>query len=78
MLQTVKMSQNSSEDILDKINQIVHKHQLISDSYDVTKKVVDFEHPNDLFKLLPLDIEKTGLDDQELEGIRYANNDFKA
>jgi len=55
--------------ILQKVNEIVQKNKLLSDKYDVNKKVVDFEHPKDLQNLLPLDIGKAGVSDEELEKI---------
>lgn len=55
--------------ILQKVNDIVQKNKLLSDHYDVNKKVVDFEHPKDLQSLLPLDIGKAGVSDEELEKI---------
>ena len=57
--------------ILQKVNDIVQKNKLLSDHYDVNKKVVDFEHPKDLQSLLPLDIGKAGVSDEELEKIRF-------
>lgn len=66
------MSGDSSErtsHILDCVNNIVQRHKLIPDKYDVNNKVVQFEHPKDLFKMLPLDIGKEGVDDQKLEEI---------
>ena len=49
---------------------ISQKHKLISDKFDDQQKVVEFEHPDDLFKLLPLDISKAGCSDAELKSIR--------
>ena len=57
--------------ILQKINELVQKHKLLSDHYDISKKVVDFEHPEDLRKLLPLTIDRKGVSNDELERIRY-------
>jgi len=57
--------------ILEKVNDIVQKHKLLSDHYDTEKKVVDFEHPKDLQKLLPLDIEREGISDDALVKIRF-------
>ena len=68
--QTRAMSSVSSSQILDRINNIVQRHSLVSDKYDTSKKVVDFEHPKDLFNLLPLGIRRDGLGDQEMEQIR--------
>ena len=72
-LSSMSMSSSNSDrvsDILDKINNLVQREELISDKYDVSKKVVDFEHPKDLFQVLPLDIGQKGVSDQELEKIR--------
>ena len=63
------MSQDRTSDILDTINNIVQRHKLLPDKYPSENKVVDFEHPKDLFNVLPLSIEKQGLDDKELEKI---------
>ena len=65
------MASVSSSQILDRINNIVQRHALVSDKYDTTNKVVEFEHPKNLFKLLPLEIGRDGLGDQELEQIRW-------
>ena len=62
--------------ILAKINDIVQKNKLLSEHYDISNKVVDFEHPKDLQTLLPLDIGKEGVSDAELEKIRL-NVDVK-
>ena len=70
--QTRTMSSVSSSQILDRINNIVQRHALVSDKYDTGNKVVEFEHPKDLFNLLPLEIGKEGLGDQEMEQIRLA------
>ena len=70
--QTRTMSGVSSSQILDRINNIVQRHALVSDKYDTGNKVVEFEHPKDLFNLLPLEIGKEGLGDQEMEQIRLA------
>ena len=56
--------------ILQKVTDIVQKNKLLSDHYDTDKKVVDFEHPNELQKLLPLDIGRDGISDDELAKIR--------
>ena len=64
------MSSVTSSQILERINNIVQRHSLVSDKYDTSNKVVDFEHPKDLFNLLPLDIGRDGLGDQEMEQIR--------
>jgi len=55
--------------ILAKVNDIVQKNKLLSEHYDISNKVVDFEHPKDLQTLLPLDIGKEGVSDAELEKI---------
>jgi len=55
--------------ILQKVSEIVQKNKILSEHYDVSNKVVDFEHPKDLQKLLPLDIAKEGVSDEELEKI---------
>ena len=55
--------------ILDIVNNLVQKHKLIPDKYDANTKVVEFEHPRDLFGILPLDIGKGGVDDKQLEEI---------
>jgi len=55
--------------ILQKVTEIVQKNKLLSDHYDTDKKVVDFEHPHDLQKLLPLDIGRDGISDKELAKI---------
>ena len=68
--QTRAMSNVSSSQILDRINNIVQRHSLVSDKYISSNKVVDFEHPKDLFNLLPLEIGREGLGDQEMEQIR--------
>ena len=65
------MASVSSSQILDRINNIVQRHALVSDKYDTNNKVVEFEHPKNLFKLLPLEIGRDGLGDQELEQIRW-------
>ena len=65
------MASASSSQILDRINNIVQRHALVSDKYDTNNKVVEFEHPKNLFKLLPLEIGRDGLGDQELEQIRW-------
>ena len=65
------MASASSSQILDRINNIVQRHTLVSDKYDTNNKVVEFEHPKNLFKLLPLEIGRDGLGDQELEQIRW-------
>ena len=65
------MASVSSSQILDRINNIVQRHTLVSDKYDTNNKVVEFEHPKNLFKLLPLEIGRDGLGDQELEQIRW-------
>ena len=70
--QTRTMSGVSSSQILERINNIVQRHALVSDKYDTGNKVVEFEHPKDLFNLLPLEIGKEGLGDQEMEQIRLA------
>ena len=70
--QTRTMSGVTSSQILDRINNIVQRHALVSDKYDTSNKVVEFEHPKDLFNLLPLEIGKEGLGDQEMEQIRLA------
>ena len=70
--QTRTMSSVTSSQILDRINNIVQRHALVSDKYDTGNKVVEFEHPKDLFNLLPLEIGKEGLGDQEMEQIRLA------
>ena len=59
-----------SSGILKKVNDLVQRHKLISDKFDADQKVVDFEHPNDLFSLLPLEISSGGCSDEELERIR--------
>ena len=64
------MSSASSSEILERINNIVQRHALVSDKYDTSNKVVDFEHPKDLFNVLPLEIGRDGLGDQEMEQIR--------
>ena len=61
--------QDRTSNILDTINNIVQRHKLVPDKYPLDNKVVDFEHPKDLFKELPLNIEKHGLGDKELEKI---------
>ena len=58
-----------SSEILRKVSDLVQKHKLISDKFDHSQKVVDFEHPNELFSLLPLEISAGGCSDQELESI---------
>ena len=65
------MSQDESRTsrILDTINNIVQRHKLIPDKYDVSNKVVEFEHPSDLFNILPLNIGAEGTDDKTLEEI---------
>jgi len=71
-LSSMSMSSSNNDnvsDILVKINNLVQREALISDKYDVSKKVVDFEHPKDLFQVLPLDIGQKGVSDQELEKI---------
>ena len=70
--QTRTMSGVTSSQILERINNIVQRHALVSDKYDTGNKVVEFEHPKDLFNLLPLEIGKEGLGDQEMEQIRLA------
>ena len=70
--QTRTMSSVTSSQILERINNIVQRHALVSDKYDTGNKVVEFEHPKDLFTLLPLEIGKEGLGDQEMEQIRLA------
>ena len=59
-----------SSGILKVVTDLVQKHNLISDKFDVDQKVVDFEHPKDLFSLLPLEITPGGCSDEELERIR--------
>ena len=68
--QTRAMSSASSSEILERINNIVQRHALVSDKYDTSNKVVDFEHPKDLFNVLPLEIGRDGLGDQEMDQIR--------
>ena len=63
------MSGERTSHILDCVNNIVQKHKLIPDKYDDNNKVVQFEHPKDLFNILPLDIGKEGVDDKQLEEI---------
>jgi len=58
-----------SSEILRKVTDLVQKHKLISDKFDDSQKVVDFEHPSELFSLLPLEISPQGCSDQELETI---------
>ena len=59
-----------SSQILSTVSDLVQKHKLISDKCDDQQKVVEFEHPGDLFKLLPLEISKLGCSDAELKSIR--------
>ena len=68
----LKMSREDqiSSGILKVVTDLVQKHKLISDKIDVDQKVVDFEHPKDLFSLLPLEISPGGCSDEELERIR--------
>ena len=68
--QSRAMSSVTSSQILERINNIVQRHALVSDKYDTNNKVVDFEHPKDLFNVLPLEIGRDGLGDQEMEQIR--------
>ena len=68
--QSRAMSSVTSSQILERINNIVQRHALVSDKYDTSNKVVDFEHPKDLFNVLPLEIGRDGLGDQEMEQIR--------
>jgi len=65
------MSQDESRTshILDTINNIVQRHKLIPDKYDVSNKVVEFEHPSDLFNILSLNIGAEATDDKTLEEI---------
>lgn len=48
---------------------MVQKHKLVSDLYSRDERVVDFEHPEDLFSILPLDIAREGMTDGEMEKI---------
>ena len=67
---TMDREDKISSQILTTVNDLVQKHKLISDKFDDQQKVVEFEHPQDLFKLLPLDISKAGCSDAELKSIR--------
>ena len=71
--QSRAMSSVTSSQILERINNIVQRHALVSDKYDTNNKVVDFEHPKDLFNVLPLEIGRDGLGDQEMEQIRLVS-----
>jgi len=64
-LKTSGMSSSAQETsaILAKVNEIVQKNKLLSEHYDISNKVVDFEHPKDLQTLLPLDIGREGVSD---------------
>ena len=67
---TMDREDNISSQILTTVSDLVQKHKLISDKFDLHEKVVEFEHPEDLFKLLPLEISKLGCSDAELKSIR--------
>lgn len=67
---TMDREDKISSQILTTVSDLVQKHKLISDKFDDQQKVVEFEHPEDLFKLLPLDISKAGCSDAELKSIR--------
>ena len=67
---TMEREENISSQILTTVSDLVQKHKLISDKFDHQQKVVDFEHPDDLFKLLPLEISEAGCSDAELKSIR--------
>ena len=67
---TMDREDKISSQILTTVSDLVQKHKLISDKFDDQQKVVEFEHPQDLFKLLPLDISKAGCSDAELKRIR--------
>lgn len=58
-----------SSQILNKIHQIIQEQSLISDKYDKSNKVVEFIHPKDLEKVLPLRIGGEGTSFSELEKI---------
>ena len=67
---TMDREDNISSQILTTVSDLVQKHKLISDKFDLKEKVVEFEHPEDLFKLLPLEISKVGCSEAELKSIR--------
>ena len=67
---TMDREDNISSQILTTVSDLVQKHKLISDKFDLEEKVVEFEHPEDLFKLLPLEISKVGCSEAELKSIR--------
>ena len=65
----LRMPGDRASHILDTVTELVQRHALVADKYDAANKVVQFEHPRDLFSVLPLDIGREGTDDQELEKI---------
>ena len=67
---TMEPEDKISSQILTTVSDLVQKHKLISDKFDPQEKVVEFEHPDDLFKLLPLEISQAGCSDAELKSIR--------
>ena len=67
---TMDREDKISSQILTTVSDLVQKHKLISDKFDHHQKVVEFEHPEDLFKLLPLEISQMGCSDAELKSIR--------
>ena len=67
---TMDREDNISSQILTTVSELVQKHKLLSDKFDPKQKVVEFEHPADLFKLLPLEITESGCSEEELKRIR--------
>jgi len=55
--------------ILQNILEIVESQKLISDKHGSSSKVVDFQHPSELFEKLPLTIGDEGLSDDEMKKI---------
>jgi len=69
MKQNTPQSSDSAvtSSILEAINKLVQDQRLVSDKYDITEKIINFKHPKELEEILPLAIQKDGLNDLQLE-----------